>query len=326
MKEIEWAIEALAMLDVGVNIYCFFYVIKTFNTRHCLNYIMCIDSMMSAISSLVIIIFYAVGLKNSWTCSAVTIAILMVPTLMVVYHFIKAYIRYKRVWTSMNNQTWKTEKELIHCTTKALSLAIIILLIMIITEVSYEMKWIGIFNNCMRITSEIAWMGILVHLVRILIIIVTICLEIKCLKLVRTIRNNPNPAASVHSDQGTPEQRHMLQEMPMRSSILNFGLILVFSVTIPVGVQTKEPLAIATIGILVMLLIKSPVSFFWTVRVNETNARIDKDKDREQRRHLEVEEALKKRNERRKLSSMVQIQPLQLQDLVENPDEEPRVD
>ena len=88
----------------------------------------------------------------------------------------------------------------------------------------------------------------------------------------------------------------MLQEMPMRSSILNFGLILVFLVTIPVGVQTKEPLAIATIGILVMLLIKSPVSFFWTVRVNETNARIDKDKDREQRRQLEVEEALKKRN------------------------------
>ena len=140
MKEIEWAIEALAMLDVGVNIYCFFYVIKTFNTRHCLNYIMCIDSMMSAISSLIIIIFYAVELKNSWTCSTVTIAILMVPTLMVVYHFIKAYIRYKRVWTSMNNQTWKTEKELIHCTTKALSLAIIILLIMIITDVSFEMK------------------------------------------------------------------------------------------------------------------------------------------------------------------------------------------
>ena len=284
MKEIEWAIEALAMLDVGVNIYCFFYVIKTFNTRHCLNYIMCIDSMMSAISSLVIIIFYAVGLKNSWTCSTVTIAILMVPTLMVVYHFIKAYIRYKRVWTSMNNQTWKTEKELIHCTTKALSLAIIILLIMIITDVSFEMKWIGIFNNCMKVTN-----------------------------------------GCVHSDQGTPEQRHMLQEMPMRSSILNFGLILVFSVTIPVGVQTKEPLAIATIGILAMLLIKSPVSFFWTVRVNETNARIDKDKDREQRRQLEVEEALKKRNERRKLSSMVQIQPLQLQDLEENPDEEPGV-
>ena len=80
-----------------------------------------------------------------------------------------------------------------------------------------------------------------------------------------------------------------------------------------------------TIGLLVALLIKSPVSVFWTVRVNETNARIDKDKERESRRKLEVEEALKKRNERRKLSSMVQIQPLQLQDLEENPDEEPGV-
>ena len=197
MKDIEWAIEALAMLDLCVNIYCFFYVIKTFNTKHCLNFIMCIDSIVAVISSLLIIIFYVIGLKTSWTCSAVTVAVLIVPSLMVVYHFIKAYIRYKRVWTSMNNQTWKTEKELIHCTTKALSLATIILLVMVITDVSFEMKWIGIFNNCMKVTNEIAWMGILVHLVRILIIIITICLEIKCLKLVRTIRNNPNPALSI---------------------------------------------------------------------------------------------------------------------------------
>ena len=74
-----------------------------------------------------------------------------------------------------------------------------------------------------------------------------------------------------------------------------------------------------------MLLIKSPVSVFWTVKVNETNACIDKDKDRERRRQLEVQEALEKREQRswRRLQSMVQMQPLQLQDLEENqgPDE-----
>ena len=67
-----------------------------------------------------------------------------------------------------------------------------------------------------------------------------------------------------------------------------------------------------------MLLFKSPVSVFWTVQVNETNARIDKDKDRERRRQLEVQEALEKREQRRRLQSMVQMQPLQLQDLEEN--------
>ena len=108
----------------------------------------------------------------------------------------------------------------------------------------------------------------------------------------------------------------------MRSTILNFGLILVMLLTMQVGFQTREILISGTIGILVILLIKSPVSVFWTVRVNETNARIDKDKDREQRRRIEVEEALKKRDQRRKLSSMVQIQPLQLQDLEANPEGE----
>ena len=110
----------------------------------------------------------------------------------------------------------------------------------------------------------------------------------------------------------------MLNEIPMRSTILNFGLILNFFVTLIVTSQTGEILASITIGALVLLLIKSPVSVFWTVRVNETNARIDKDKDREQRRQLEVKEALEKREQRRRLQSMVQMQPLELQDLEEN--------
>ena len=144
MNKIEWVIEALATLDVCANMCCFFYVIKTFNTKQCLNYIMCIDSIMSAMSSLVVMIFYAVGLKNSWTCTTVTVALLMVPTMMVVYHFIKAYIRYKRVSTSLSQETWKTEKELIQDTHKALNLTAILLIIMVITNAIFDMRWIGI--------------------------------------------------------------------------------------------------------------------------------------------------------------------------------------
>ena len=308
MKAIEWVIEALAVLDLGVNLYCLLYVIKTFNTKHCLNYIMCIDSTVSAISSLIILIFYAIGLKNSWTCTTITLALLIVPNLMVVYHFIKAYIRYKRVSTSLNNETWKTEKELIQDTNKALSLTTVLLLIMVITDAIFEMRWFAAYNHCMGITNKIAWMGIWAHLVRVLIILTTMYLDIKCLKLVRKIRNHP-----LQSDQRTQEQRHVLHEIPMRSTLLNFIMILIFLVTISIGLQGGEHLTTGTIGLLVALLIKSPVSVFWTVRVNETNARIDKDKERESRRKLEVEEALKKREQR-----MVQLQPLELQDLEEH--------
>ena len=308
MKVIEWVIEALAVLDLGVNLYCLLYVIKTFNTKHCLNYIMCIDSTVSAISSLIILIFYAIGLKNSWTCTTITLALLIVPNLMVVYHFIKAYIRYKRVSTSLNNETWKTEKELIQDTNKALSLTTVLLLIMVITDAIFEMRWFAAYNHCIGITNKMAWMGIWAHLVRVLIILTTMYLDIKCLKLVRKIRNHP-----LQSDQRTQEQRHVLHEIPMRSTLLNFIMILILLVTISIGLQGGEHLTTGTIGLLVALLIKSPVSVFWTVRVNETNARIDKDKERESRRKLEVEEALKKREQR-----MVQLQPLELQDLEEH--------
>ena len=320
MEGTEWAIEALAVLDFCINMYCFFYVVKTFNTKNCINYILCIDSIMSAISSLVVIILYAIRSMNSWTCTTVTVAILTVPAMMVVYHFIKADLRYKRVLTSLSNETWKTEKELIQDTNKALSLTAILLVIMIITNSIFDLRWMGIYSECMGVTNEIrwAWVGVLAHLVRLIMITATIHLEIKCLKLVQRIRNHPNPAANLQSHQGTQEQRHMLHEIPMRSTILNFGYILTFFVTLIVAFQTGEHLYSATVGVLVMLLIKSPVSVFWTVQVNETNARIDKDKDRERRRQLEVQEALEKREQRRRLQSMVQMQPLQLQDLEEN--------
>ena len=305
MKVIEWVIEALAVLDLGVNLYCLLYVIKTFNTKHCLNYIMCIDSTVSAISSLIILIFYVIGLKNSWTCTTITLALLIVPNLMVVYHFIKAYIRYKRVSTSLNNETWKTEKELIQDTNKALSLTTVLLLIMVITDAIFEMRWFAAYNHCIGITNKMAWMGIWAHLVRVLIILTTMYLDIKCLKLVRKI--------PLQSDQRTQEQRHVLHEIPMRSTLLNFIMILILLVTISIGLQGGEHLTTGTMGLLVALLIKSPVSVFWTVRVNETNARIDKDKEKESRRKLEVEEALKKREQR-----MVQLQPLELQDLEEH--------
>ena len=312
MKEIDWFIEALAVLDFSINMYCFIYVIKIFNTKHCLNYIMCIDS------SLVVIVFYAIGLKNIWTCTLVTIGVLMVPTLMAVYQFMTANIRYKRVLTSMNHETWKTEKELIQDTNKALSLTAILFLIMVIIDVIFDMRGLSVYSYCMGITNEVAWMGILFQLMRFGMIIATIRLDIKCLKLVQKIRNHPNPAASPQSNQSTQEQRHMLNEIPMRSTILNFGLMLVILLTMLIGFQTREILVSGTIGILVILLIKSPVSVFWTVRVNETNARIDKDKDREQRRQLELKEALEKREQRKRLQSMVQMQPLELQDLEEN--------
>ena len=324
MKEIDWFIEALAVLDFSINMYCFIYVIKTFNTKHCLNYIMCIDSSVSAISSLVVIIFYAIGLKNSWTCTLVTIAVLMVPTLMAVYQFMTANTRYKRVLTSINHETWKTEKELIEDTNKALSLTAILLLILVITNAIFDMRCIHGYNHCTSVTNNSrAWIGVLGHLVRVVIIIATIHLDIKCLKLVQRIRNHPNPAASPQSNQGTQKQRHMLNEIPMRSTILNFGLMLVILLTMLIGFQTREILVSGTIGMLVILLIKSPVSVFWTVRVNETNARIDKDKDREQRRQLEVKEALEKREQRRRLQSMVQMQPLELQDFEENQEQGP---
>ena len=86
--------------------------------------------------------------------------------------------------------------------------------------------------------------------------------------------------------------------------MLNSGLVLCHLIVIPIGVLTKQGgLITGTFAAVIVLLMKSPLIIFWTFRVNATNARIDQGQLREQRRQLDMEEALKKREERRKKSS-----------------------
>ena len=307
-------IEVLALLAFCVNAYCFYYVIKTFNIKQCLNHVMCIDSSSTAIASILIFVFYAAGLRNSWMCAELTFAATNAPNLTVVCNYITAYIRYKRVLTSMNNQTWKTEKELMNQTNKALLFATILWLVVVAATAIFETKWLGIYNHCIdENAGVIAWVGIILRLVRISIIIYTIVIDIKCLKLVRRIMNHPNPAAN--NQLSSEEQRHSINEIPMRSTILNLGYVLLTMTALPIMIAHQvKTIEAGTIGLLIILMLQTPVTVFWTIRVNDVNARVDEEAAKEQRRQLEIEEALKKREERRKL----QAQPLQVQDLEAN--------
>ena len=103
MEALDWCIEALALFDTCLNSYCFYYVQKTFNINQCMNYILCIDSSLTAIVSLLIFATNLIKIKTPFICSLVTFALLIIPDLFVNYNFILAYIRYNRIWTSMNN-------------------------------------------------------------------------------------------------------------------------------------------------------------------------------------------------------------------------------
>ena len=286
MEALDWCIEALALFDTCLNSYCFYYVQKTFNINQCMNYILCIDSSLTAIVSLLIFVTNLIKIPPTpLFCSLVTLSLLIVSSLFVNYNFILAYIRYKRIWTSMSSMTiWKTEKQLIKVTNFSLIFTTILLVSMIIFNAHFDWRLISLYNQCMG-SNEIAITGLIVYSIRLVITICTVVLDTKSLLLVRTYKNKPKISSTTNG---------ILTETPCRATLLNCGIFLFSVIYIPIAVSYGEFLKLAMLGQLIVYLVKSPFIIFLTFRVNRSNARLNQ----EDRRHQEIEEAKKIRTER----------------------------
>ena len=214
MEALDWCIEALALLDTCLNSYCFYYVQKTFNINQCMNYILCIDSSLTAIVSLLIFVTNLIKMPPTpFICSLVTLALLIVSSLFVNYNFILAYIRYNRIWTSMNNMSiWKTDKQMIKVTNFSLIFTTILLVSMIIFNAHFDWRLISLYNQCMG-SNEIAITGLIVNSIRLFIIICTVVLDTKSLLLVRTFKNKPKISSITTNG--------ILTETPCRATLLN---------------------------------------------------------------------------------------------------------
>ena len=135
-------------------------------------------------------------------------------------------------------------------------------------------------------------------------IILTIIADIGCLILVRGLRkrSTQKQVSTCSQNQIQNCQKHILNETPMRSTILNLGIIMVWAFTIPLGIfgnlnevdKINYGIAIA----MVSWIIISPTIIFLTFRVNKQNSRVDQDVERERKRQVEIQDAKQKRAER----------------------------
>ena len=282
METLDWCIEVLAVIDICINTYCLYYVQKTFNVHQCMIYILCLDSSITAAASLLIFITNLIQIRTPFMCSVLTFGLLIISTLFVKYNFIIAYIRYKKIWTSMSNATWKTEKQLIRSTNISLIFTTIVLLLVIIFNAIFDWRVISLYNQCMG-SNEVAITGMVVIGIRLFIILGTVTIDVKCLLLVRSYQK------SHRKTNGT-----ILTETPCRATLLNCAIFLFSVIYIPIAVSNGEFLKLAMLGQLLVFMIKSPFIIFLTFRVNQINARINQ----EVRRQQVLEDAQKRRAER----------------------------
>ena len=288
----EKILQAIAVLDVCVNSYCLYYVKRTFNTQQVLNHILCIDAILTVLSCLDIFFAYFVETK----CYLLSSIYFILPTLILLYIFITAFIRYKRVSTAMNNKNWKTEAELIRSTNTILLATFLVLFLTFLIDTQFDFFIIGYFHQCLaNTTGNVSNGSFLIFTVRHIIVSCTVYFDLKCLLLVRSYRNQISESIFQFSQH---EHRHILYEIPMRATIINSSYLLMTVIMAPIIVTYGEEFKIASVLILISLLIKTPIMIMLTFRVNAKTARVNKEEEREWKRQVEIEEAKQKKADR----------------------------
>ena len=293
-QKMENILQAVAILDVCVNSYCFYYVKRTFNTEQVLNYILFFDAILTVLTSL--IIFFAYFMEaNDFKCYLLSMIYFIVPTLFLTYNFITAFVRYKRVSMAMNNKNWKSDAELIKSTNAILLATFFVLILAFLIDTLMDFGMIVYFDQCLGNATDTSDGSLLILIVRHSIVLCTICFDLKCLQLVRSFRNQADESNFQFPQR---EHRHILYEIPMRATIINGCFILTAVVMGPFVITSGKEFKILGAFILTFSLIKTPIMILLTFRVNATTARVDQDEERERKRQVEIEEARQKQANR----------------------------
>ena len=303
-QKMEKILQAVAVLDVCVNSYCLYYVKRTFNTKQVLNHILFIDAILTVLSCLVIFFAYFMEAK----CYLLSLIHFTMPTLILSYNFITAFVRYKRVLTVMTNENWKTDAELITSTNTILLATFLFLFLIFLIDTQMNFGMISSFVQCLENTTNISKRSLLLFGIRIFIVLCTIYIDSKCLRLIRSCRNHiigPLIQFSQH------EHRHILYEIPMRATIINAIHLIIMVILAPIILTSHERFKIASIAILLLLLTKTPIMILLTFRVNATTARVDQDEEREKKRQVEIEEARQKQANRLARRMKTEVETIQ---------------
>ena len=129
-------------------------------------------------------------------------------------------------------------------------------------------------------------------------------IDITCLLLVRRLTSQVVPG----SNQIQVEKKHILNEVPMRSTLLSALFLSLWSMVPLLILSDYSHQQKLFIGLTVGLfsnIIKGPTIVFLTFRVNTENRRVDLDAEREQNRQLEIQDALSRRHSSRLASGTV---------------------
>ena len=185
----------------------------------------------------------------------------------------------------MVSEFWKSDEDIVKATRIGIFCLLMYSLTYLLSNACFDLKIAPIYDSCMG-SSDFSprYISVMFSIVLFVTIRYDIALLLKIRKWKRQIQPSENMLKM------SMENGHILNEPGMRSTFVNLVFMaisllaynLLSSVTLEQGLYNK-----VLFTFLLATTLRCPAIVFWTLNINEANARIDREKNRQ----VEIEEA-----------------------------------
>ena len=292
-----WYVNFLAAVSFASNFATFIYTRKTFNIKQSIYYVLTLDSALAFTSNLstLIVLFMKTMLTDHLEipCYILLLAFILSFLAFPFLNFMTAYIRFKTTLSALTRKPWISNAKQIKIINLVVMACYIYLTLFILIQPIGGLKMFPLYAFCMDEPFPTYHSVFFIFCVapQFIILIITLTLDLKTTSIIQQIRAEQTE---------TFVKRTLLEETPMRASIINGCYIFALTLTAIVFhlIVDRQVLQSSFSLVVVILLIvqtfKSPVIVMWTFRVYQENRNIERKVDREERRQLEINEAKKR--------------------------------
>ena len=295
-----WYVNFLAAVSFATNFATFIYTRKTFNIKQSIYYALTLDSALAFMGNLSILIvsLMKMMLKDNLEipCYILLLSQLLAFLTFPILNFLTAYIRYKTIQSAQLRIPWITNSKQMRIINIAVLACFIYITIIVLLQAITGFKIFPLYTFCMNepLPKYYVLFFILCFVPQVIVLIITLALDLKATFIIQTIRAEQTM---------TFAKRTLLEETPMRASIINgcyiFVIIFTFTAVHLIydlqDIQSKVPLVLAIL--ISISATKSPLIVLWTFRLYQENMNNERNVDREERRQLEIKEAKKRKLE-----------------------------
>ena len=280
------------------------YILKTFDVNLCLYRILCLDSIITMVSSFLSAILFSVAtfqeenLNDKYFCSMLFYTSQISTLTSPLCYFMISYIKFSKLFLC----PIKSFKTIMKQAYIALTLVIIYGLILTSLNTHFGLNIFNIYSVCLS-AKEASESNVTLNLITVLVPIALLVIGTISLDFFIFVWLHHRKTRVQQENQSNLQNVSFIHDIPLRASLIStIPFIPILIIYASLGLKNVPPLEKYLIAIIMTKVydtLQNPLIATCSFKINDENRQRNVDEERERKRQKEVQDALKRRAERK---------------------------